>query len=72
VISTTGFGDGPTTLGGQLLSMVLFGLGAVNWFGIVLAAFEIGLRRTGTYGLPAGVARSPSNGGHWVSRKLDE
>ena len=52
--------------------MVLFGLGAVNWFGIVLAAFEIGLRRTGTYGLPAGVARSPSNGGHWVSRKLDE
>lgn len=68
VISTTGFGDGPSTLGGQLLSMVLFALAAVHWFAIVLAAFEIGLRRTGAYGLSAKVARSLPDGGHWLSR----
>lgn len=68
VISTTGFGDGPSTFPGQLLSIVLFALAAVNWFGIVLAAFEIGLRRTGTHGLPTSLARSLPDAGRWLSR----
>jgi hypothetical protein len=69
VISTTGFGDGPNTLGGQLLSMILFALAAIHWFAIVLGAFEIGFRRTRTHGLPANLARSLPDGGRWLSRE---
>jgi hypothetical protein len=46
-ISTTGF-VGPHTGGGLAVTMLVFGAGAVCWFAIIVAAFEIGLRRTGT------------------------
>lgn len=56
VISTTGFGEGPATVAGEILSMILFALGAALWFGVVLSAFEIGLRRAGGYRVGSGDA----------------
>jgi Ion channel len=48
VISTTGFGDGPRTSGGIVLSMIVFAFAAVAWFGVLLTAVETGFRRAGT------------------------
>lgn len=41
VVTTTGFGTGPTTALGQMLSMALFVLGACCWFGVLLVVLEI-------------------------------
>jgi hypothetical protein len=49
--------------------MILFALAAIYWFGIILGAFEIGLRRTGTYRLPPNVAGWLPDGGRWLSRE---
>lgn len=58
VISTTGFGDGPESAGGRLLTMVVFALGAVHWFGVLVAAFELGLARTrGVHPVNLGIGR---------------
>jgi hypothetical protein len=46
VISTTGFGEGPHTPGGILLSILLFTLGTVHWFGVLVATFELALARS--------------------------
>jgi hypothetical protein len=40
VLSTTGFGPGPTTAAGQVTTMALFMFGVVCWFGILVAAVE--------------------------------
>ena len=47
-ISTTGFGAGPQTGWGLAATMGVFAAGAACWFAIILAAFETGLRRSGT------------------------
>ena len=64
VISTTGFGDGPNTLGRQLLSMILFALAAIHWFGIILG---IALRRLGRY--PTASQRLPT-ASRWRSLRV--
>jgi hypothetical protein len=46
-VSTTGFGPGPQTGWGLAATMIVFAAGATCWFAIVVAAFEIGLRRSG-------------------------
>ena len=45
VITTIGFGDGPTTPLGQLIAIGLFVAAATCWFGILSVAVEIGLSR---------------------------
>jgi hypothetical protein len=45
VVSTTGFEPGPQTALGTFAMFGVFFAGAVCWFGVVVAAFEIGLRR---------------------------
>lgn len=47
-ISTIGFGPGPQTGWGLAATMMVFAAGAACWFAILVAAFEIGLRRSGT------------------------
>ena len=47
-ISTTGFGAGPQTGWGLVATMGVFAAGAACWFAILVAAFETGLRRSGT------------------------
>lgn len=44
-VSTTGFGPGPQTTGGTFLVFGVFAVGAACWFAILVAAFELGLRR---------------------------
>lgn len=46
-ISTTGFGAGPQTGWGLAATMGVFAAGAACWFAIIVAAFEMGLRRSG-------------------------
>lgn len=45
VITTVGFGDGPSSTLGQLIAVGAFVAAAVSWFGIVSVAVEIGLSR---------------------------
>jgi hypothetical protein len=45
VITTIGFGAGPTTGVGQLLATSAFVAAAACWFGIVSVAVEVGLSR---------------------------
>jgi Ion channel len=51
VVTTTGFGSGPRTAMGQLLSMGLFALGASCWFGTLLVVIEIANLRFQKYSL---------------------
>lgn len=41
VVTTTGFGSGPATGMGRLLSMGLFAAGALCWFGFLLTTIEV-------------------------------
>ena len=41
IVTTTGFGSGPGTGWGQLLSMGLFAVGATCWFGLLLVLIEV-------------------------------
>lgn len=41
VISTTGFGPGPQSAAGQLMSMGLFVVALTCWFGVLVSAIEI-------------------------------
>ena len=41
VVTTTGFGSGPETVMGQVLSMALFIGGASCWFGVLLVMIEV-------------------------------
>jgi hypothetical protein len=70
VISTTGFGDGPRTWGGIVLSMIVFAFAAVAWFGVLLAAVETGLRRAGVGRQHPNVFRSVPNGSPGLRREL--
>jgi hypothetical protein len=45
VVSTIGFGDGPETGLGRLITGALFIVAAVAWFGVVVVAVEVGLSR---------------------------
>jgi hypothetical protein len=45
VVTTTGFGAGPSSGSGQLLSMALFTFGACCWFGVLVVAIEVGHMR---------------------------
>lgn len=45
-VTTTGYGDGPVTLGGTLLSMALFVLGAACWFFLLIVGVEMGTTRS--------------------------
>lgn len=40
VVTTVGFGSGPSTAAGQLMSIGLFTLAAMCWFGVLVAAIE--------------------------------
>lgn len=48
VVSTTGFGDGPTTPPGMIVAMILFGLAVVAYVLLLVAAGEAALRRAET------------------------
>lgn len=69
VISTTGFGEGPRTSGGVVLSMMLFAFAAVAWFGVLLGAVETGFRRAGTGVQHPNVFRSVPNGSPRLRRE---
>lgn len=45
VVTTTGFGGGPGSVGGQLLCMGLFAAGAWCWFGLLLVVIEVASMR---------------------------
>jgi hypothetical protein len=45
VISTIGFGEGPTTGAGRLVSAVAFFIAAACWFGLISVSVEVGLAR---------------------------
>ncbi len=45
VVTTIGFGDGPETGPGRLITAGLFIATAVSWFGVVVVAVEVGLSR---------------------------
>jgi hypothetical protein len=45
VITTIGFGDGPSSGPGQLVAAGAFVAAAVCWFGVVSVAVEVGLSR---------------------------
>jgi hypothetical protein len=45
VVTTIGFGDGPTSALGQLVAAGVFVAAATCWFGIVSVAVELGLSR---------------------------
>lgn len=45
IVSTTGFGVGPQTMLGTVLMVGTFIAGACCWFTIVLACFQLGLKR---------------------------
>jgi hypothetical protein len=45
VVTTTGFGAGPSSGLGQLLAMALFMFGACCWFGVLVVAIEVGHMR---------------------------
>ena len=45
VVTTIGFGDGPETGLGRLITAALFIASAVGWFGVVVVAVEVGLSR---------------------------
>ncbi|MDQ3618865.1 MAG: hypothetical protein M3391_01900 [Actinomycetota bacterium] len=51
VVTTTGFGAGPATGAGQLLSAALFFVAACCWFGILVVAIEVGNMRFQKYSL---------------------
>lgn len=68
VISTTGFGDGPRTSRGMVLSMILFAVAAAHWFGILFAAFELGLRRAEAGRMAPNAPLR--NGARWLRRDL--
>ena len=41
VVTTTGFGSGPVTSLGRVLSMGLFATAALSWFGFLLTVIEV-------------------------------
>jgi hypothetical protein len=45
VITTIGFGEGPTTGGGRLVSAGAFLVAAACWFGLISVSVEVGLAR---------------------------
>jgi hypothetical protein len=45
IATTVGFGEGPGTGLGRLISATLFIIAAVSWFGVVVVAVEVGLSR---------------------------
>ncbi len=45
VISTTGFGDGPTTTLGMIVVMAIFAVSLIAYTFMAIVAFEFGLRR---------------------------
>lgn len=45
VVSTTGFGSGPATGIGRMVSAVTFMVAAGCWFGVASVAIEVGLAR---------------------------
>lgn len=45
VVATTGFGTGPQTVLGQVVSMATFVIAAGCWFGVLVVAIEIGNMR---------------------------
>jgi hypothetical protein len=45
VVTTVGFGAGPTSVVGHLVAVMAFAAGATCWFGIVSVAVEVGLSR---------------------------
>jgi hypothetical protein len=51
VVTTTGFGAGPASGAGQLLSAGLFFVAACCWFGVLVVAIEIGNMRFQKYSL---------------------
>jgi hypothetical protein len=51
VVTTTGFGSGPQTALGQMLSMAVFVVAASCWFGVLVVAIEVGNMRFQRYAL---------------------
>lgn len=51
VVTTTGFGSGPQTALGQILSMAIFVVAASCWFGVLVVAIEVGNMRFQRYAL---------------------
>jgi hypothetical protein len=45
VVSTTGFGEGPKTVPGVLISMAVFAFAAPCWFALLVTGVELGLAR---------------------------
>ncbi|MDQ3646396.1 MAG: potassium channel family protein [Actinomycetota bacterium] len=45
VVTTTGYGSGPVTALGQIVSMIMFLFGASCWFGVLVVALEVGNMR---------------------------
>jgi hypothetical protein len=45
IVTTIGFGDGPATGLGRLITVALFIVTAAGWFGVVVVAVEVGLSR---------------------------
>jgi hypothetical protein len=44
-VTTVGFGNGPETGLGRLITATLFIIAAVSWFGVAVVAVEVGLSR---------------------------
>lgn len=49
VVSTTGFGPGPSTPLGMIVAMILFGLAVLAYVLLLVAAGEAALRRAGHF-----------------------
>jgi hypothetical protein len=60
VITTVGFGDGPTSTSGQLIAAGAFVAVAMCWLGIVSVAAEVGLSRFERDALVREALRSPA------------
>jgi hypothetical protein len=45
IVTTVGFGDGPTSILRQLIAAGAFVVAATSWFGNILVAVELGLSR---------------------------
>lgn len=45
VITTIGFGDGPVTAAGRLVSAGAFFIAAACWFGLISVSVEVGMAR---------------------------
>ena len=74
IITTVGFGQGPTSGLGQLIAAGAFIVAAMCWFGVVSVAVEVGLSRFERDALvrEALLAPRPSPGSQAVPRQLKE